>query len=182
MNQISDGFWSETAWQAVETEHLPIAWLLPCHLHCPSHASQMCCTTVGNTAGRGVSSLSERARQYLKWLAIKAESIDALHRNLPSPQLWIRVVSHGSFWTELWQDRQAVQGTRDSLSALRFSSLIATFLTIRLRRQMNRQSAHASADVHPNVDADYLNYPRALKNLLQLFPEYQSMFYFEVMS
>jgi len=31
-----------------------------------------------------------------------------------------------------------------------------------------------------NVDADYLNYPRALQNLLQLFPECQQMFHFEV--
>ena len=65
---------------------------------------------------------------------------------------------------------------------LRFSSLIATFLTIRLlRRQMKIDNQPMPALMFTqNVDADYLNYPRALKNLLQLFPEYQSMFHFEV--
>ena len=31
-----------------------------------------------------------------------------------------------------------------------------------------------------NVDTNYLNYPRTLKTLLELFPEYHEMFYFEI--
>ncbi len=65
---------------------------------------------------------------------------------------------------------------------LRFASLIATFLMVRLLRQhMERdQVIMPSLTFTQNVDANYLNYPRTLKTLLELFPEYQQMFYFEI--
>jgi len=65
---------------------------------------------------------------------------------------------------------------------VRFASLIATFLTVRLlSQQMGRDNEiMPSLTFSQNVDTNYLNYPRTLKTLLELFPEYHEMFYFEI--
>ncbi len=87
MNQISDGFWSETAWQAVEPEYLACSVVTPLPPSLPFPCfPDVVAELLGTLLAEEWSSLSERARQYLKWLAIKAESIDALAPKSPSPQ------------------------------------------------------------------------------------------------
>ena len=152
MNQISDGFWSETAWQAVEPEYLacsvvtplPPSLPFPCF---PDVVSEL----LGTLLEEEWSSLSERARQYLKWLAIKAESIDALAPKSPqSPTKGFELLAMDRSGQSFGKIVKQCKELEIPSVLLRFSSLIATFLTIRLlSTDENRQSAHASADVHP---------------------------------
>ena len=184
MNQISDGFWSETAWQAVEPEHLACSVVTPLPPSLPFPCfPDVVAELLGTLLEEEWSSLSERARQYLKWLAIKAESIDALAPKSPqSPTKGFELLAMDRSGQSFGKIVKQCKELEIPSVLLRFSSLIATFLTIRLlRRQMKMDNQPMPALMFTqNVDADYLNYPRALKNLLKLFPEYQSMFYFEV--
>lgn len=128
-------------------------------------------------------SLGERGRQYLKWMAIKAESIDALAPKSPqSPTKGFELLAMDRQGQSFGKIVQHCKELDIPSVLLRFASLITTFLTIRLlRRQMELDQLPMPALMFTqNVDADYLNYPRTLKHILQLFPEYQELFYFEV--
>ena len=127
--------------------------------------------------------LTDRARNYLKWISVKAESIDAL----APPNL--QTTTRGFELLAIDRDANSfgeIVARSQELSIpsvlVRFASLIATFLTVRLLRQhMERdQEKMPSLTFSQNVDAFYLNYPRTLKTLLELFPEYKEMFYFEI--
>ena len=127
--------------------------------------------------------ISERARNYLRWISAKAESIDALVPKSPeSPTKGFELLAIDRFGNSFGKIIQQCQDMEIPSVLIRFASLIATFLTIRLLR---RQSAIDNMEIPSlmftqNVDADYLNYPLALRTLLEFFPEYRKMFYFEV--
>ena len=127
--------------------------------------------------------LSERARNYLKWFTVKAESIDILSPKMP------QITTRG--FELLANDREGnnfgviVERSQElgiPSVLVRFASLITTFLTVRLLQQhMERQGeVMPTMTFTQNVDINYLNYPRALKKVLELFPEYRKMFYFEI--
>lgn len=127
--------------------------------------------------------LSQRAQNYLKWVSAKAESIDVL---VP-----VDVVPPTKGFEMLSIDREgrSFGGIIEQCKQLdippilvRFASLIAMLLTLRLiRRQTNLSNENLSTlRFTQNVDSEYLNYPLALKRLLQLFPEYKNMFYLEL--
>ena len=127
--------------------------------------------------------LTDRARNYLKWITVKAESIDAL---APRP---LKKTTRGFELLAIDRDGNSFGEIVERSQELcipsvlvRFASLIATFLTVRLlSQQMKRDHEVMPAmTFSQNVDANYLNYPRTLKTLLQLFPEYQEMFHFEI--
>lgn len=127
--------------------------------------------------------LSQRAQNYLKWVSAKAESIDVL---VPTD-----VVPPTKGFEMLSLDREArsfggIMGECKSLDIppilVRFASLIAMLLTLRLIKRQTSLSHENISTLRftQNVDAEYLNYPLALKRLLQLFPEYKRMFYLEL--
>ena len=127
--------------------------------------------------------LSERAQNYLKWISVKAESIDAL-----APRK-LHATTHGFELLAIDRDAKSFGEIVDRSQELsipsvlvRFASLVATFLTVRLLRQHmeSSQESMPSLTFSQNVDTFYLNYPRTLKTLLELFPEYHEMFYFEI--
>ena len=127
--------------------------------------------------------LTDRARNYLKWITVKAEAIDELaprpmHTTTRGFEL-LAIDRDGNSFGEIVERSQEL-GIPSVL--VRFASLIATFLTVRLlRQQMERdREVMPSLTFSQNVDANYLNYPRTLKTLLELFPEYKEMFYFEI--
>ncbi len=127
--------------------------------------------------------LTDRARNYLKWITVKAEAIDELapqplHTTTRGFEL-LAIDRDGNSFGEIVERSQEL-GIPSVL--VRFASLIATFLTVRLlRQQMERdREIMPSLTFSQNVDANYLNYPRTLKTLLELFPEYKEMFYFEI--
>ena len=127
--------------------------------------------------------LSERAQNYLKWITVKAESIDALApRPLQSKTCGFELLSIDRGCNSFGEIVSHSQELNIPSVLLRFASLIATFLMIRLLRQhMKRDNILMPSLIFTqNVDANYLNYPRTLKILLELFPEYQQMFYFEI--
>ena len=127
--------------------------------------------------------LTDRARNYLKWISVKAESIDTLApRTLQMTTRGFELLAidrDGNSFGEIVERSQEL-GIPSVL--VRFASLIATFLTVRLLRQHMEHDHEAmpSLTFSQNVDANYLNYPRTLKILLELFPEYQQMFFFEI--
>ena len=127
--------------------------------------------------------LSDRAQNYLKWITVKAESIDALApRPLESTTCGFELLAIDRDCNSFGEIVLRSQDLNIPSVLLRFASLIATFLMVRLLRQhMERdQVIMPSLTFTQNVDANYLNYPRTLKTLLELFPEYQQMFYFEI--
>ena len=127
--------------------------------------------------------LSERAQNYLKWITVKAESIDALApRPLQSKTCGFELLAIDRDCNSFGEIVSRSQELNIPSVLLRFASLIATFLMVRLLRQhMKRDSIlMPSMTFTQNVDANYLNYPHTLKILLELFPEYQQMFYFEI--
>ncbi len=127
--------------------------------------------------------LSDRARNYLKWISVKAESIDVL---APKP---LKQSTRGFELLAIDRDLNSFGEIVERSQELgipsvlvRFASLISTFLTVRLLNQhMERdQEIMPSLKFSQNVDSNYLNYPRTLKTLLELFPEYKEMFFFEI--
>lgn len=127
--------------------------------------------------------LTERAQNYLKWISVKAECIDAL---APRQE---HTTTHGFELLAMDRDANSFGEIVDRSQELsipsvlvRFASLVATFLTVRLLRQHmeSDQESMPSLTFSQNVDSFYLNYPRTLKILLELFPEYHEMFYFEI--
>ncbi len=128
------------------------------------------------------SQLSRRAALYLSWMAAKAEAIDAF---VPAES----TITRG--FELLAADRRGnsfgkiqVQCKELGIPSvlLRFASLVAAFLNVRLLREHLSRHALPFPDLvfTQNVDADYLNYPRALKKILDLFPEAKDVFHFEV--
>ncbi|MDP6728457.1 MAG: hypothetical protein QF675_00665 [SAR324 cluster bacterium] len=127
--------------------------------------------------------LNERGRNFLKWISVKAEAIDSLlPESSDSPTRGFELLAinrEGNGFVKISEQSKELEIPS---VMLRFSTLIATFLTVRLLlKQMKEDGFPAPSLVFTqNVDGDYLNYPRALQNLLQLFPECQQMFHFEV--
>ncbi len=127
--------------------------------------------------------LSERAQNYLKWISVKAESVDVLvPRDVYPPTKGFEMLS-------IDREGRSFGGILEQCKALsippvllRFASLIAVLITLRLLKRQTSLSHEnlATLKFTQNVDADYLNYPMALKLLLRLFPEYTRMFYLEV--
>tara|TARA_Y100001970_G_C14187043_1_gene833190 strand:- start:689 stop:1684 length:996 start_codon:yes stop_codon:yes gene_type:complete len=127
--------------------------------------------------------LTDRARNYLKWISVKAESIDAL---APRP---FKESTRGFELLAIDRDLNSFGEIVERSHELgipsflvRFASLISTFLTVRLLSQHMEydQDLIPSLKFSQNVDSNYLNYPRTLKTLLGLFPEYKEMFFFEI--
>jgi len=127
--------------------------------------------------------LTDRAKNYLKWISVKAESIDEL---APRP---LKKSTRGFELLAIDRDVNSfgeIVGRSQELGIpsvlVRLASLICTFLTVRLlSKYMERDNEKMpSLTFSQNVDSNYLNYPRTLKTLLELFPEYQSMFFFEI--
>ena len=127
--------------------------------------------------------LTDRGKNYLKWISVKAESIDTL---APRP---LKKSTRGFELLAIDRDlnnfAEIVERSNDlgiPSFLVRFASMISTFLTVRLLRQyMERdEEIMPSLKFSQNVDSNYLNYPRTLKILLELFPEYQEMFFFEI--
>ncbi len=127
--------------------------------------------------------LSERAKNYLKWFSVKAESVDVLtaHDVYPLTKGFemLSIDREGRSFGGILQQCQAL---RISSVLVRFASLIAALVTLRLLKQQTDLSHENLGTLRftQNVDADYLNYPMALKLLLQLFPEYKRLFYLEL--
>ena len=138
---------------------------------------------LGIVTEREWDDLTDRARNYLKWITVKAESIDTLApRTLQITTQGFELLAidrDGNSFGEIVERSQEL-GIPSVL--VRFASLVATFLTVRLlRQQMDRDcEVMPSLTFSQNVDANYLNYPRTLKTLLELFPEYKEMFFFEI--
>ncbi len=127
--------------------------------------------------------LNERGRNFLKWISVKAESIDILVPEDSEPQTrgfeLLAIDREGNGFGKISAQSQEL----NIPSVLfRFATLIATFLTVRLLRTRMETDGNPAPSLifTQNVDGEYLNYPRALQNLLQLFPESQHMFHFEV--
>ena len=127
--------------------------------------------------------LTDRAKNYLKWISVKAESIDALApRSLNKSTRGFELLAIDRDLNSFGEIVERSQNLGIPSFLVRFASLISTFLTIRLLRQyMERDNEiMPSLKFSQNVDSNYLNYPRTLKTLLELFPEYQEMFFFEI--
>ena len=128
------------------------------------------------------SRLSSRAKAYLRWMSTKAEAIDVF---VPTHE----VATHG--FELLAADRFGnsfgkIQAQCKELGIpsilFRFASLVAAFLNVRLLKEhlLRKEEADRPLVFTQNVDGDYLNYPRALRAVLDRFPEAQEQFYFEV--
>ncbi len=176
--------WQATACERVDVENLarsvvtpvPPALPFPCF---PETLSFL----LSHLLAEEWNSLSERATNYLKWLTIKAESIDALAPKSPqSPTKGFELLAMDRHGNSFGKIVELCRELDIPSVLLRFASLITTFLTIRLlRRQMALSEQTIPALMFTqNVDSDYLNYPRSLKTVLSFFPEYEHMFYFEV--
>ena len=127
--------------------------------------------------------LTDRARNYLKWISVKAESIDALApRPLQKSTRGFELLAIDRDGNSFGEIVERSQELSIPSVLVRFASLIATFLTVRLlSQQMERDhEIMPSLTFSQNVDTNYLNYPRTLKTLLELFPEYHELFYFEI--
>ncbi|MGK5095373.1 hypothetical protein WDW89_25590 [Deltaproteobacteria bacterium TL4] len=136
-------------------------------------------TILGQEWGR----LSARAQNYLKWMSVKAESVDALAPESPdNPTKGFELLAIDSLGQSFGKIIMTCKELEIPSMMVRFASLIVTFLTLRLLHQHmeSSQEDEPSLMYTQNVDADYLNYPRTLKTLLELFPEHQNHFYFEV--
>lgn len=127
--------------------------------------------------------LSERAKNYLKWLSVKAEAVDVLAAPDTHP------VTKGFELLSIDQKGRSFGGILNQCQELqipsvllRFASLIAALITLRLLKLQTNLFNENSTTLRftQNVDPDYLNYPMALKLLLQLFPEYKRLFYLEL--
>ena len=127
--------------------------------------------------------LSERAKNYLKWLSVKAEAVDVLAAPDTHP------VTKGFELLSIDQKGRSFGGILHQCQELqipsvllRFASLIAALITLRLLKLQTNLFNENSTTLRftQNVDPDYLNYPMALKLLLQLFPEYKRLFYLEL--
>ncbi len=127
--------------------------------------------------------LNERAKNYLKWFTIKAESIDILSPKMPqiTPR-GFELLANDREGTNFGIIVERCQEMGIPSVLVRFASLIATFLTVRLLQQHMQRDGEVMPTMNfsQNVDVNYLNYPRALKTILELFPEYREMFYFEI--
>jgi len=127
--------------------------------------------------------LTDRAKNYLKWISVKAESIDALApRPLNKSTRGFELLAIDRDLNSFGEIVERSQDLGIPSFLVRFASLISTFLTIRLLRQYMERDDEImpSLKFSQNVDSNYLNYPRTLKILLELFPEYQEMFFFEI--
>ncbi len=127
--------------------------------------------------------LTDRAKNYLKWISVKAESIDALApRQINKSTRGFELLAIDRDVNSFGEIVERSQDLGIPSFLVRFASLISTFLTVRLLRQyMERDNViMPSLKFSQNVDSNYLNYPRTLKTLLELFPEYQDMFFFEI--
>lgn len=140
-------------------------------------------TLLSTVMAREWQQLSPRAQNYLKWISVKAESVDVL---VPREEFF---PTKGFEMLSIDREGRSFGGMLEQCKALeipsilvRFASLIAALLTLRLLKRQTDLSHDnlASLRFTQNVDADYLNYPMALKLLLQLFPEYKRMFYLEL--
>lgn len=127
--------------------------------------------------------LSARAQTYLRWISVKAESIDVLAPKDAEPTTrgfeLLAIHSTGDSFGKILEKCRELEIPS---VLIRFSTLISAFLTVRLLRQQIEQSGDTTPSLlfTQNVDADYLNYPRALRTALELFPESQNAFYFEI--
>ena len=127
--------------------------------------------------------LSDRAKNYLKWFSVKAESVDLLAtRDLYPTTKGFEMLSIDREGRSFGGILQQCQELQISSVLLRFASLIVALITLRLLKLQTDLSHENLATLRftQNVDADYLNYPMALKLLLQLFPEYKRLFYLEL--
>jgi len=130
------------------------------------------------------SLLPERSQNYLKWITVKAESIDALlsskNTSVSTKGFELLAIDHnGCSFGEILQRCETM---KIPCVLVRFASLVATLLTIRLLRLHIEQRGDPFPPLMftQNVDTSYLNYPHALHVLLDLFPEHNNHFYFEV--
>ncbi len=127
--------------------------------------------------------LSTKAKNYLQWMSVKAESIDRLapfdneHATRGFELLAIDRKGH-SFGIIQKQAKEM----EIPLVLLRFSSIIAALATIRLLKGHAHalKKYFASTTFTQNIDAIYLNYPKALKQLLDWFPEARRGLYIEI--
>ncbi len=127
--------------------------------------------------------LSEKAKEYVSWISVKAESVDVL---VPMD---VYPPTKGFEMLSIDPEGRSFGGISEQCKQLgvppilvRFASLIAVLMTIRLlKRQTDLSRENLAALMFTqNVDSNYLNYPMALKLLLQLFPEHEGRFYLEV--
>lgn len=127
--------------------------------------------------------LSERAQNYLKWISVKAESIDVLVPTDVFPRTkgfeMLSIDRQGRSFGAILEQCKALEIPP---ILMRFTSLIVMLATVRcLKRQTDLSNEDISSlKFTQNVDAYYLNYPLTLKTLLELFPEYKQMFYLEL--
>ena len=127
--------------------------------------------------------LGTRAQNYLRWISVKAESIDVLAPKDATPTTrGFELLAIHSTGDSFGKILEKCRGLEIPSVLIRFSTLIAAFLTVRLLNQQLEQYGDTTPSLlfTQNVDADYLNYPRALRTALELFPESQHAFYFEV--
>jgi len=127
--------------------------------------------------------LTDRAKNYLKWISVKAESIDALApKQLKKTTRGFELLAIDRDVNSFGEIVERSQDLGIPSFLVRFASMISTFLTVRLLKQYMERDHEImpSLKFSQNVDRNYLNYPRTLKILLELFPEYQEMFFFEI--
>jgi len=102
--------------------------------------------------------LTDRARNYLKWISVKAESIDALApRKLQTTTRGFELLAIDRDGNSFGEIVERSQELSIPSVLVRFASLIATFLTVRLLSQhMERdQEIMPSLTFSQNVDSFY---------------------------
>ena len=127
--------------------------------------------------------LSMKAQTYLPWMSIKAESIDRLvpfdNEHTTRGFELLSIDRDGQSFGTIQKRAKEMEVP---LVLLRFASIIVALATIRLLKDQARslEKYFALTTFTQNIDAIYLNYPKALKQLLDWFPEARSGLYIEV--
>lgn len=129
------------------------------------------------------SNCPQKSQEYLQWISVKAESIDLLAPYKEgSPTKGFELLAIDPDGRSFGAILERCKTLNIPHILIRFTTLIVAILTIRLlRQQTNLTEEQLSALMFTqNVDAEYLNYPMALRKLIQLFPNHKEMFHLEV--
>ena len=128
-------------------------------------------------------SLNDNGKNFLKWISVKAEAIDSILPNSnKSYSKGFELLATNCFGHGFSKISEVSFELKIPSVLLRFSTLIVTFITVRLLlKKMSDDGLNAPSLIFTqNLDADYLNYPDILQKILSIFPESSEIFHFEV--